>query len=311
MLYAVQNLFRVKINYVKSSSKNRVNKKDLLSLRQLHVLFMIKYFKMTTITDIAKYLSLSNAGLSLIISKMEQSGYIEKKYPAISDDGRKVIVCLTDKGEKELKNLIAEFTLNMEQLNKGLSEEEIRIIYEGYDKIASITQDYNEVDLKVCLVEPLTKSQEICMGVLKNIVCISNWCTNYYFNEFDTNGKKKNKLTVNQFNILYLIYTFKENSISELSGVLDVSESTMSTAIKKLTVLGYLEKERQNLRGDARKKICYITNEGIDILKTTTNRLLTVFKEYYETLNDEQKVTLYEGLSLIISLKFLEVKNER
>jgi len=300
MINETQNLIKTNINHMKRPPEQYRTLYNMMSKRQYHIFFTIKYLNLNTVTEIAKALTLSNACLSLLISKSVAKGHLQKKYPTETSDGRKIIICLTENGEKELNKLIQKILMDMEEFIKVLPKEYIKNVSEGYRKIASITENYEKIDLYKDLETANQKTTEdLPFEMLKSMICLMSWLFEHYFKEFDTNGKKKDALTLHQFRILSIIKAVNESSIVELSEILCVSESTTSTAIKKLTLLGYLTKERANTADDGRKKICCMTESGMEILEEMESRLLKKYKSFFENLDEDKQETLYEGLKLI------------
>jgi len=111
-----KKLVNFKINVSKWLSKNTVNMfgfdKDasLLSERQFLILAHLDTFNQLTISQFEKIFHISKSSISLTISKLESDGYVKKYKGPPEEDGRKVYICLTDKG----KAIVDEINLKFE-----------------------------------------------------------------------------------------------------------------------------------------------------------------------------------------------------
>ncbi|MBR1442096.1 MAG: MarR family transcriptional regulator [Firmicutes bacterium] len=104
----------------------------LLTKNQVSLLINIEVFKYNTISKLENFLNSSGSTVSLTVSKLVEKGYLYKEYPKGGDDGRVVIIRLTDKGkdtlrevEKIMKKRTKDYVRNLnenerEDLNKAL-----------------------------------------------------------------------------------------------------------------------------------------------------------------------------------------------
>lgn len=83
-----------------------------LTHHQLEILgFLYGNPDLDTVSALSSELHISKGSLSLMLSKLQVGGFIQKKAARGEDDGRKVYVSLTEKGEsavKEIMNLLIE-----------------------------------------------------------------------------------------------------------------------------------------------------------------------------------------------------------
>ena len=104
-----------------------INGKNNISLtfQQFIILTLVHKMEINTISQLAALLNLSKSSLSLTLSKMEQENLLKKTPAPKGDDGRKVYLCITQKGlsaleEREQKTLdfFIEYCQNLTQEQK-------------------------------------------------------------------------------------------------------------------------------------------------------------------------------------------------
>lgn len=77
-----------------------------LTSHQIEVLgFMHANPELDTVSAMAAELFISKGSLSLMISKLQLGGFVQKKSAKGDDDGRKVYISLTEKGEKAVTEI--------------------------------------------------------------------------------------------------------------------------------------------------------------------------------------------------------------
>ena len=74
-----------------------------LTLQQFIILMLVHRVDIKSVSQMACLLNLSKSSLSLTLSKMEKEGLLQKMPPPKGDDGRKVYLCVTQKGISALK----------------------------------------------------------------------------------------------------------------------------------------------------------------------------------------------------------------
>ncbi len=107
-----------------------------LTSHQLEILgFLYNHPEMDTVSAIAAELFISKGSLSLMLSKLQKGGYVQKKAAKGKDDCRKVYISLTEKGKnaaEEFKELI----LNSASQAFEEMEEEHRVLF--YEKVKEL-----------------------------------------------------------------------------------------------------------------------------------------------------------------------------
>ena len=75
-----------------------------LTKHQMELLgFLYSNEGLDTVSAISAELGISKGSLSLMLTKLQKAGYVEKKSAKEDDDGRKVYISLTEKGRKAVK----------------------------------------------------------------------------------------------------------------------------------------------------------------------------------------------------------------
>ncbi|MGN1231190.1 MAG: MarR family winged helix-turn-helix transcriptional regulator [Anaerotignum sp.] len=101
-----------------------------LTHHQLEILgFLHANPELDTVSALSAELYISKGSLSLMLSKLQAGGFVQKKAARSGDDGRKVYVSLTAKGEsavKEIMNLLIE---NAAVVFDRMNEERRTLIY--------------------------------------------------------------------------------------------------------------------------------------------------------------------------------------
>ncbi len=92
---------------------NNIDFEKIKTLRQYHILNILKYYRSLDIKTIAKRLSLAHNTTSELISRMEELDLIKTQKDR--NDKRRVIVSLTKKGEEAFYSYSAE-------INKAFSD---------------------------------------------------------------------------------------------------------------------------------------------------------------------------------------------
>ncbi|MDD4843595.1 MAG: MarR family transcriptional regulator [Anaerotignum sp.] len=75
-----------------------------LTMQQFQLLLCIKDLGLNTISELSSSFYLSKSSTSLSIAKMVEKGYLEKESPSKEDDGRKIYLHLTKKGDTALQS---------------------------------------------------------------------------------------------------------------------------------------------------------------------------------------------------------------
>lgn len=93
--------------------------------------------KLNTISALSSELYISKGSLSLMLSKLQLAGFVQKKAAKGNDDGRKVYVSLTQKGEDAVLE-IAELLIENAAVVFDQMEEDRRTLI--YTKVKELTE---------------------------------------------------------------------------------------------------------------------------------------------------------------------------
>ncbi|MBQ9091532.1 MAG: winged helix-turn-helix transcriptional regulator [Anaerotignum sp.] len=126
------------------STKEKVAKRlDELGLtnHQVEILgFMKGNSELNTVSEIAAELCISKGSLSLMLSKLQHGGFVQKKSAKNGDDGRKVYVSLTEKGEAAVAEIMDLLLDQASVLFEQVDEERRTQIY---TKVRELTELFN------------------------------------------------------------------------------------------------------------------------------------------------------------------------
>ena len=126
------------------STKDKVAKRlDELGLTQ-HQVEILGFMKgnpeLNTVSDMASELFISKGSLSLMITKLESGGFVQKKAAKSNDDGRKVYVSLTEKGRNAVTD-IRETMVESASVVFDDMDEEKRALF--YTKVKELQELFN------------------------------------------------------------------------------------------------------------------------------------------------------------------------
>lgn len=102
----------------------------------IRVLFILKRFKEKTMSEMARFMSVSKPNLTPVIDRLILDGYVERK-PG-PKDRRKLLISLTEEGLKYLEQVedkIKEYTASKLE---GLSHQDLHELNESSKKIIEI-----------------------------------------------------------------------------------------------------------------------------------------------------------------------------
>lgn len=129
------------------------------------------------------------------------------------------------------------------------------------------------------------------------------WSRLHLVEVFSTNGKgDETKLTTQQFHSLICIRDFGFNTVSLISEALCLSKSSASLSIAKMVEKGYIKKESATKNDDGRKIYLHLTEKGKAAAQATENGLMKITTNYFDSFDNETKLTLYEHLNTIIQI---------
>lgn len=101
-----------------------------LTHHQLEILgFLYGNLELDTVSALSSELHISKGSLSLMLSKLQAGGFVQKKAARGEDDGRKVYVSLTAKGESAVKEIMDLLIENGAVVFDRMDEERRMLIY--------------------------------------------------------------------------------------------------------------------------------------------------------------------------------------
>ncbi len=106
-------------------------------------------------------------------------------------------------------------------------------------------------------------------------------------------------LSERQIKILIALSIFEKNTVSEMAGFMNVSKSTLSIILTKMIKKGLVAKDSSNDE-DKRKSYFSITQKGVEEIKKLVYFAFENFSVVYESLSDEKKKNIEEGINKFI-----------
>ncbi|MFV0440110.1 MAG: MarR family winged helix-turn-helix transcriptional regulator [Lachnospirales bacterium] len=274
--------------YQKDFKKNSKSK-NLISERQFSILYLISRKKINTTSTIADELSLSRSNISIIVSKLETLGYVEKHQSDVEGDGRNVFFEITKNGEKILRKqirLLEEhfFSKLKSQNNKEIALEIIEI-GKLFGVVYKIKGKVNRFDNLILIILKITQYFD-----RKSEMAISTL-------DFD--------LSVNESKLLGML-DLGVNTIEELSENSGTTSSALSTQISNLMEKGYVDKIVDS--NDKRRKYLYLTDNAIKAIKEIRKELTNSIISDIETYDKEEQVVIYTIIDKIDNVVKLMLK---
>lgn len=101
-----------------------------LTAHQFEILgFMYANPEFDTVSQLSAELFISKGSLSLMLSKLQIAGFVEKKSAKIGDDGRKVYISLTKKGKKAVDEIRKTVVSNAAEVFEDMDESSKTLFY--------------------------------------------------------------------------------------------------------------------------------------------------------------------------------------
>ena len=101
-----------------------------LTHHQVEILgFMKGNPELNTVSEIAAELFISKGSLSLMLSKLQRGGFVQKTSAKGEDDGRKVYVSLTEKGKDAVKQMQEAMLSSASGIFDDMDEERRALFY--------------------------------------------------------------------------------------------------------------------------------------------------------------------------------------
>lgn len=230
---------------ISNNFKKNSNTKFLLSERQYYILYIILYKNINTTTDIAKYLSLSKANISILTTKMEEKGYLLRN-KSVDKDSRVTILTVTELGEKTFEN-------SKERISK-----EVKIFL---DK--NVDKDFNFYDIALELVNILGINEHF--ENRENFMILIFIRLHTFIQEVYAKFIKENNIDLSsaEIKIINTISLFNNVNFEILAESMALSYSTLSLQAKSLDEKGYIEKVKS--KDDGRVTYLVLTGKGEEI----------------------------------------------
>lgn len=107
-----------------------------ITIAQFDVLNQISIYQPLTQSELAKKVTVSEGGISRMLSRLEQEGYIQRK-----QDWKTKWISLTSKGEAKMQEVFEQqLHFQTSLFNECLSEEEQRTLYKLMTKLQKNTE---------------------------------------------------------------------------------------------------------------------------------------------------------------------------
>ncbi len=273
-----------------------------LSQRQFLILFMISYHGVNTLTEIARLHGQTTGSLSIIISKMVDNGYITKEYPPEEDDGRKVYFIITEKGSEALKIITADMLDVLCDFYLSFSPKQRLELKVGFELLSQLIDEKDDCLYNISADLRNNKYDAEAYEFAEFLFTITIQMSNLINRVFRSNFISADNMSFGQFHILNNIALSQTKTVGDLAQTLGVSQSTISTTVSGLVKEGYLYKKRANKGEDGRKIYFYITEKGAEEMQLIYDKMLYVFENYFNSLSDKLKKSLFEGVSILYRL---------
>lgn len=265
-------------NFKKNSKSERI-----LSERQYCIMYLIIYRNINKVTDLADYLELSKANISILVSKLEDNNYI-KRDKDNDKDSRVTILSVTDEGvnafEEIRKNLIDGVTSVIDKDDNTKS-----IVYNFTNELKLFLNLNSEVDG--------TEDFIIFIGIRLNRL----------FEEMYTKMIKQNNLnlSVAELRIIKTLGMQGRINFEMLADTMGISYSTISLQVKKLEDKSYITKEKCDV--DARNTYLTLSEDGLEvesvILKYKRDLVIQKFEKKSDKESKQIQVLLNELCNIL------------
>lgn len=116
-----------------------------LTKNQFHLMVCVAVLGMDTITKLEKHLGSSGSTLSIGVSKLVKMGYLRKEYPENGQDGRMVIIKITDKGISVMEETRIRLRKNFIDYIESLDEESREYLERACDCLMEVFEENSAV----------------------------------------------------------------------------------------------------------------------------------------------------------------------
>ena len=113
-----------------------------LSLIEFMALKKINECKEITIQEVGNAINFTKSGASKIIDRLESKGYAIRANSPV--DGRICCVLTTEKGRETLSGIVKQYTLNLNNILRGIEPQKVDQIHESLIILVDALQSYEE-----------------------------------------------------------------------------------------------------------------------------------------------------------------------
>ncbi len=261
-----------------------------LSERQYFILYVILYKEINTITDIAHYLNLSKANISILASKLEDNNYITRDKNS-NVDSRVSTLVVTELGKNVFENARSQLALTVRNKIEQYKDTNIDLldIFINLKRVVNIEEEINAAEDMFLLIS--MKINNIFEDVYTNII-----------------KNKKLNLSVAEFKIIKTLDMLEKANFELLTEVMCLSYSTLSLQVKGLEKKGYISKEK--CFDDGRVTFLTLTSSGQEVCNIFNKEKYTRITSRLSYKTKEEISDLVNVFnSLFIVLDALDVNN--
>ncbi len=268
-------------NFRKNSKSEQV-----LSERQYFIMYIILYKEINTITDIANYLSLSKANISILTSKLEENGFIFRDRKE-STDSRVSIIKVTEEGERNFREIRNRLSISLREKFQEYEEAQLdlRSTVNNLKRVTNISETTENVEDVLLLVS--MKLNNIFEEIYYSIIKLHDY-----------------NLSVAEFKIIKTIGMLEKKTHFEvLTEVMCLSYSTLSLQVKGLVEKGFIEKKKSF--DDGRVTYVVLSDKGHEVFETFKKQKYEIVKSRLSHKSNVEIidfVNVFEGLFKIMEV---------
>ncbi len=260
----------------------------ILSERQYFILYIIIYKKINTITEIASFLHLSKANISILIKKLEENNFVVKEKES-TFDSRVTKLFATEEGKKV-------FTDTRSQVSSIIKDTIIVHVVNNDDFESTLIYLKSTFNIDDKINEP----EDILLLFFISIYQIISELYNNFLAE------KNYPLSVAELKIFTTIAFFDNINFEGLTQSMGLSYSTLSLQVKKLEQSGYIIKHKDV--ADARITYLTLSPESQVIVKNLSEYKARRVREHIQGKDD---VELRSTIKFLVDVtKFLDAIEE-
>lgn len=287
-------LLRYYRNNILSNFKKNSKSELILSERQYCIMYLIIHRNINKVTDIAHYLDLSKANISILVSKLVDNNFIVRQ-KSENSDSRVTILVATDEGRDAFKQIRESLVENIATL---VDEDECadNVIFDLANKLQQILKvDRKPDNIHDFVIFVAIRTNRFFENMYNKIIVQS---------KFD--------LSVSEMRIIKTLDKSGRTNFETLANTMAISHSTLSLQVKQLQDNGYIIKEKSDI--DGRVMYLTLTEKGVDV----NNRLLEykrqiIYNRFDNKTQNEMRFiyqTLFDLFNLFDSVDNINVKSQ-